>query len=71
MQISTRTHDYLIDCIALRDALHCLLPSFANPQQIKVCANVSVYAWMCCVSVCVRVCVCEREREMDGECVFL
>ena len=36
MQISTRTKDYLVDTLELRDELHILNSSFTNPDIIKV-----------------------------------
>nr|XP_018902827.1 PREDICTED: exosome component 10 [Bemisia tabaci] len=36
MQISTRTQDYVIDAIELRDKLHILNESFTNPKIVKV-----------------------------------
>lgn len=39
MQISTRTQDYVIDAIELRDKLHILNESFTNPKIVKVRKN--------------------------------
>ncbi|CAF4934575.1 unnamed protein product, partial [Rotaria magnacalcarata] len=36
MQISSRTEDFLIDTIALRDELHILNNIFTNPNIVKV-----------------------------------
>ncbi|EGF78021.1 hypothetical protein BATDEDRAFT_27210 [Batrachochytrium dendrobatidis JAM81] len=36
MQISTRTEDFLVDTLILRNSLHALNTSFANPQIVKV-----------------------------------
>lgn len=36
MQISTRTHDYLIDVLALREHMHALNSSFMDPSIVKV-----------------------------------
>lgn len=36
MQISSRTQDFLIDTIALRDELHILNNIFTNPNIVKV-----------------------------------
>lgn len=36
MQISTRSHDYIVDTLALRHELHVLNDVFANPRILKV-----------------------------------
>lgn len=36
MQISTRSHDYIIDTLALREELHVLNEVFTNPRVLKV-----------------------------------
>ena len=36
MQLSTRTHDFIVDCIELRSELQPLLEVFADPSIIKV-----------------------------------
>lgn len=36
MQISTRSHDYIVDTLALRHELHVLNDVFANPKILKV-----------------------------------
>ncbi len=50
MQLSTRQQDYIIDCLALRDDLHCLLPVRARLEPAAACMHA--------LSVCVCVCVC-------------
>ena len=37
MQISTRTCDYIVDCIALRQHLQQLNTVFTDPSIVKVC----------------------------------
>uniref|UniRef100_A0A2M4A807 Exosome complex component 10 homolog n=1 Tax=Anopheles triannulatus TaxID=58253 RepID=A0A2M4A807_9DIPT len=36
MQLSTRTKDYIVDTLALRDELHVLNEVFTNPRKLKV-----------------------------------
>jgi ribonuclease D len=36
MQLSTRTHDFIVDCLALREDLHPLAEVFADPSIVKV-----------------------------------
>eukprot|EP01006_Ploeotia_vitrea_P039814 TRINITY_DN66381_c6_g2_i1.p1 TRINITY_DN66381_c6_g2~~TRINITY_DN66381_c6_g2_i1.p1 ORF type:complete len:985 (-),score=486.26 TRINITY_DN66381_c6_g2_i1:81-3035(-) len=36
MQVSTRTHDYLIDTLAVREHMHLLLDAFTDPKIVKV-----------------------------------
>ena len=36
MQISTRTQDYVVDCLKLREHLHVLNDSFTDPSIVKV-----------------------------------
>ena len=39
MQISTRTQDWIVDTIKLRDELHVLNEAFADPKIVKVCSD--------------------------------
>jgi exosome complex exonuclease RRP6 len=36
MQVSTRTDDFIIDTIALKNEMHTLADIFANPNIVKV-----------------------------------
>jgi len=36
MQVSTRTEDFLIDCLVLRPLMHILNRPFTNPRIVKV-----------------------------------
>ncbi|KAJ9449730.1 Protein RRP6-like 2, partial [Diplonema papillatum] len=36
MQVSTRTADFVVDCLALRHHMYVLLPAFINPNIMKV-----------------------------------
>jgi len=36
MQVSTRTKDYIVDTLALRDELHVLNKVFTDPEKLKV-----------------------------------
>ena len=38
IQISTKSTDYIIDPLKLRDSLHCLNEVFCNPKIVKVCS---------------------------------
>ena len=50
MQLSTRTEDYLIDCIALRSSMHLLNVIFTNQAITKVRTySAAAYILTCCV----------------------
>ncbi len=36
MQVSTRSHDYIVDTLALRHHMHLLQEPFTNPNILKV-----------------------------------
>ncbi|KAH3824888.1 hypothetical protein DPMN_126743 [Dreissena polymorpha] len=42
MQISTRSHDYLVDTLELRGDLQCLNTVFTDPNIVKVSLSIRV-----------------------------